>query len=952
MQKRYFFLCLLASTMLYHPARAENVTLYPAEEVSFSATDGGEIAYDKENKPLSGAVVLPDETGRKITYIYKDGLKNGVAFANYDNGQMAIETTYQQGKKNGEEILFYPDGKPQHKKTYKDDVLEGEEIIFYPNGKPRERRAYVAGQLDGEFYYLDENENVQKIETYKNGVKNGLERIVENNMLIEENNYVDGVLDGVTKKYNQKYMTDEISYKQGKKNGWHKMYQEDGSRIEIEYVNDEKSGTGIIYFPDKSVAQRVSYWHNQKTGLSEKYYRNGKYRALEYFKNDKKDGISRYFGEQGNLQTVSYYVEDTELAKINVAEHPLLKDIYSAYLQQKLSNYINKKNLWYPILWLGLNGGHADMLQELEKQMNMYGSNLADFAVYRRESNASFDEFDRTMFFGLTPLGYAVNLAAPTDILQKLSLQPENINLAGTRGTTPLQEAIRLNDLTMVKYLLLHGADVKTANAAGQTILLTAIQENARPEIIAALIKAGADVNAADKQGRSPLQTALKNKDTDLIEVLLQSGAQVPTKMPDGMTVAEYAYVNQMPLNIFTALLTAGVNVNELWHDGDLLLLRAVKDENIPLVQTLLAHGADTVMANSTQESALTYVLKNPVSPELEMLILTQDIDWQQNIPGFDEPLWQVLLQQNKIEQLRLVLDKMGVEPTDEDAAAPLNILLTQTENAAARQLALSYIEQVDDRLLWLAVNNKDLDLLQKLVAKGGNVNAVNADGDTLLLYMVKNKYEPDFLRALQQENLQVDAVDKNNQSALQYALQNIESDTAQCLLDLGAQLNTEMTNGAALADLTEKQKSLLTLLLNNGADLQYVNPQTKETLLMSAVKNLNEELFKLLIAQNIHITDVDDNGNSAVHYIAEAAARFTEASPDTYARARRMVQTLINSGIKVNAQNYNGETVLIRLAQKHVPSYADWASMLISLGADAGIKDQYQKNAADYLPD
>ena len=74
----------------------------------------------------------------------------------------------------------------------------------------------------------------------------------------------------------------------------------------------------------------------------------------------------------------------------------------------------------------------------------------------------------------------------------------------------------------IVKLLIEKGADVKGKN--GKLALIRAVKEN-YIEIARFLITKGADVNVKNKDGMTALQQALKNKNSEMLNVLKQAGA-------------------------------------------------------------------------------------------------------------------------------------------------------------------------------------------------------------------------------------------------------------------------------------------------------------------------------------------------------------------------------------------------------------------------------------------
>src|SRR5262245_64603037 len=78
----------------------------------------------------------------------------------------------------------------------------------------------------------------------------------------------------------------------------------------------------------------------------------------------------------------------------------------------------------------------------------------------------------------------------------------------------------------------------QTANAqaaSGATTLHRAVERDAAVEV-ARLIRTGANVNVVNRYGAAPIAVACARGNAEIIELLLQAGADVNTALPEGET--------------------------------------------------------------------------------------------------------------------------------------------------------------------------------------------------------------------------------------------------------------------------------------------------------------------------------------------------------------------------------------------------------------------------------
>ncbi|MYD70837.1 MAG: hypothetical protein F4W89_08875 [Acidobacteria bacterium] len=220
--------------------------------------------------------------------------------------------------------------------------------------------------------------------------------------------------------------------------------------------------------------------------------------------------------------------------------------------------------------------------------------------------------------YGVTPLALACENGSDAMVAQLLDAGADP-NLARMTGETPLMTCARTGRLETVEALLTAGADPNAAEMArGQTALMWAAGQ-AHADVARALIDAGADVHARSQGGFTPLLIAARVDAPALAGLLVEAGADVNAASPDGVTPLIVATLRGHT-DLAIHLLEEGADPNAAatgytvlhwvsgsWHteltgdlrgivtdrDNEWASLNGVGSGRLPLVEALLAHGAD-----------------------------------------------------------------------------------------------------------------------------------------------------------------------------------------------------------------------------------------------------------------------------------------------------------------------------------------------------------------------
>ncbi len=161
-------------------------------------------------------------------------------------------------------------------------------------------------------------------------------------------------------------------------------------------------------------------------------------------------------------------------------------------------------------------------------------------------------------------------------------------------------------------------AGVGTAAAAD--LLADLIQTGQRDQALA-MVSAGGNVNEAQGDGTVALHWAVYKNDVELVQTLLERGADPNVTNSYGSTPLAEA-VNVANPDLVGALLTAGADVSATNGDGQTALMLAARSGSVAIAERLLEHGADVNATESWRgQTALMWAVDSR-SPELTKLLI------------------------------------------------------------------------------------------------------------------------------------------------------------------------------------------------------------------------------------------------------------------------------------------------------------------------------------------
>ena len=356
---------------------------------------------------------------------------------------------------------------------------------------------------------------------------------------------------------------------------------------------------------------------------------------------------------------------------------------------------------------------------------------------------------------GWTPLFYAAWYGTD-EIVNMLIKAGADVNVQDKIGCTPLDYAARYGTPEMVRDLLEKGADINVENKHGWTALhwATANNPNVLKVLLEKLEKDGMTdkINAQDRYGWTPLHVAARDGTPEVVQALVENGANINAQDENGCTPLHIAVQNGT-LEQVKALLEAGADKSIKNKEGKTprdLIEERLKNEKVPNKKPELGQIKKALDAKKAEPNDGKQGEQGKTEPE-KTTTLSQDL-----IDAIKE---------KNVEKVRAKIAESGFDP-----------------NAKS---------EYGFTPLFYAVWHGTDEMVQALIDAGADVNAQGAFGSTLLHHAVCHG-TPKMVNALLKKGANVNVQDEQGWTPLHDAVFHGTPEMVKALLDAGADKSIE----------------------------------------------------------------------------------------------------------------------------------------------------------------
>ncbi|RDW63304.1 hypothetical protein BP6252_10849 [Coleophoma cylindrospora] len=310
-----------------------------------------------------------------------------------------------------------------------------------------------------------------------------------------------------------------------------------------------------------------------------------------------------------------------------------------------------------------------------------------------------------------------------------------------------LEEALLPDQMDISVLLLEDGANIPHGKQNHIKLLMAAIKEK-NYNIVKLLLDKGADVNAHGRQGMrnvTPLLSAIEGCQDNIIKLLLDKGANVNAQGMQGWwktTTPLLSAIERNQEDLIKVFLDKGADVDTQGEERTSPLFFAIKRNQDNVVKILLDKGADVNTQGTGKTSPLLFAIKRN-QDNIVKLLLDEGADVNKQGKGITTPLLSAI-DRNQDNIVKLLLENgVNIDIQHWSGKIPLLLVVERNQENIVQVLlgnGADVITQGITTPLLSAIDRNQDKNVKLLLDKGAKINVWHWRGDITDLSVIKEK--------------------------------------------------------------------------------------------------------------------------------------------------------------------------------------------------------------------
>ena len=511
-----------------------------------------------------------------------------------------------------------------------------------------------------------------------------------------------------------------------------------------------------------------------------------------------------------------------------------------------------------------------------------------------------------------------------------------SINQKNKFGWTPFMTSCAFGKRAEILDLLLaHGADYSILSNDKQNAL-TLASRFGNADAVQRLIQLGFKINEIDRFGMTPLLKAAENSKWDVVELLLENGADPNlTGRKDKYNALSLAH-GRADLYVVYLMKKSGAIIQDVFEFKQ-------QTFNVPLVNNarklvpIFMPPPVKMSKQEANESLLSSSESGNLEDVKEAVANGAKIESKNSEPGrLRATALMTACYGGHFDIAKFLIEK----------GANVNALATDNSTALIWSCSEGYYEVAklliehdadinafnleDESPITTAIEYSRVDIVKLLLESGVTINNKLENGDTILIHAIKSRNN-DIVKLVLDHDLNINERDQQGWNALMHSIAQNNDTLKELLIYKGAELTEDQINvcenkitknnrffSAVNAGNIELVSEFINLAIdiNSGDE----NSKWRDTALIIATKNNNYEMVEYLISKGADVNSHDD----------------LNRNPCAYARNYSILELLLANNANIDTVDYLNSTPIVYAVQE---GEVESVKLLIKAGANIKIE-------------